>query len=168
VWRVALLVLLVPVGCSRSAPTPEEPGLATVVEVLDGDTVVVDLGGGQETVRLIGVDTPETHHPDRPVECFGPEASDHTARLLPDGTAVRLTRDREARDRYDRFLAYVHRADDGLFVNLDLVEQGFADAQAYAPNLAHQRELQLAEATARAEGRGLWAACGGADTPAAG
>ena len=76
--------------------------------------------GRDERVRLIGIDTPETVDPRKPVQCFGKEASDHTKALLPAGTAVRLERDAEARDRYDRLLAYVYRASDGLFVNLEL------------------------------------------------
>ena len=100
--------------------------------------------GEQETLRLIGVDTPETVDPDQPPECFGAEASAHTKELLPAGTEVRLTRDVEARDRYDRLLVYVERAEDGLFVNLDLVAGGWADDYPYPPNVAHQRDFALA------------------------
>ena len=124
--RFALFSLLLVVGCTRTAAAPADPGAATVVEVVDGDTVVVDIGGRQETLRLIGVDTPETVDPDQPPECFGAEASAHTKELLPVGTAVRLTRDVEARDRYDRLLVYLERAEDGLFVNLDLVAGGWS------------------------------------------
>jgi len=165
--RFDLLVsFLLVAGCTRTAAAPTDPGAATVVEVVDGDTVVVDLAGQQETLRLIGVDTPETVHPDRPPECFGAEASAHMKELLPQGTAVRLTRDVEARDRYDRLLAYLHRADDGLFVNLDLVAGGWADDYPYPPNVAHQRDFALATSRARAQGLGLWGTCGDADTPA--
>lgn len=164
--RPVLFLLLLATACTRSAAGPAEPGLATVVEVVDGDTVVVDLSGRRETLRLIGVDTPETVDPDQPPECFGAEASEHTAALLPEGTEVRLTRDVEARDRYDRLLVYLHRAEDGLFVNLDLVEGGWADDYPYPPNTAHQRELAVATSRARAADLGLWGACGGADTPA--
>ena len=82
----------------------------------------------EERVRLIGIDTPETHVEDGPPECFGPEASAFTAGLLPAGTAVRLERDVVGRDDYGRLLAYVHRLDDGLFVNLAIVHQGYATA----------------------------------------
>jgi micrococcal nuclease len=163
----ALIVLgLVLSGCARAAAPSAEPGLATVVEVVDGDTVVVELQDRQETLRLIGVDTPETVDPDQPPECFGAEASAHTKQLLPKGTEVRLTRDVEARDRYDRLLVYVERADDGLFVNLDLVAGGWADDYPFAPNEAHARDFALAASRARADGLGLWGACGNADTPA--
>ncbi len=164
--RFALFSLLLVVGCTRTAAAPADPGAATVVEVVDGDTVVVDIGGRQETLRLIGVDTPETVDPDQPPECFGAEASAHTKELLPVGTAVRLTRDVEARDRYDRLLVYLERAEDGLFVNLDLVTGGWADDYPYPPNVAHQRDFALAASRARADGLGLWGTCGEADTPA--
>jgi micrococcal nuclease len=164
--RFALLFALILAACARSAAAPGEPGLASVVTVVDGDTVVVDLGGRQETLRLIGVDTPETVDPDQPPECWGAEATAHTREVLPEGTEVRLTRDLEARDRYDRLLVYLHRAEDDLFLNLDLVAGGWADDYPYPPNTAHQRELAVATSTARAEGLGLWGACGGSDTPA--
>ena len=86
-------------------------------------------------------------------------------RLLPAGTVVRLERDVEARDRYDRLLAYVIRDEDDVLVNRLLVEEGFAEAISYPPNLAHQGELDRAEAEARAAGKGLWPACGGTDVP---
>ncbi len=164
--RVLLLSCLLVAGCTRTAAAPTDPGAATVVEVVDGDTVVVDLAGRQETLRLIGIDTPETVDPDQPPECWGAEASAHTKALLPAGTAVRLTRDVEARDRYDRLLVYVERTEDGLFVNLDLVAGGWADDYPFPPNVAHQREFALAVSQARAEGLGLWGTCGDADTPA--
>ena len=163
--RVLFLSSLLVIGCTRTAAPPTDPGAATVVEVVDGDTVVVDLSGQHETLRLIGVDTPETVDPDQPPECFGAEASAHTKELLPAGTEIRLTRDVEARDRYDRLLVYVERAEDGLFVNLDLVAGGWADDYPYPPNVAHQREFALAVSQARAEGLGLWTTCGNADTP---
>lgn len=164
--RALVLFLLFPLACTRTSAAPAAPGAATVVHVVDGDTVVVDLAGRQETLRLIGIDTPETVDPDQPPECFGAEASAHTKELLPEGTAVRLTRDVEARDRYDRFLVYIERAEDGLFVNLDLVAGGWADDYPFPPNVAHERDFALAVAQARAEGRGLWGTCGNADTPA--
>jgi micrococcal nuclease len=159
-----LVLLFLAPACTRHAPSTG--GVATVDHVVDGDTVVVDLGGRSETLRLIGIDTPETVDPNTPPECWGTEASDHTKDLLPEGTEVQLTRDVEARDRYDRLLVYVERAEDGLFVNLDLVAGGWADDYPFPPNVAHQRDFALAAADARREGLGLWGACGNADTPA--
>jgi micrococcal nuclease len=141
-----------------------DPGLATVVRVVDGDTLVVDLDGSEESVRLIGIDTPETVAPGRPVECYGAEASDHLGALTPAGTEVRLERDVEPRDMYDRLLAYVYRVDDGLFVNRAQVDGGYAEAKDYPPNTARRAELHRVQQVARAGGVGLWGACGGADT----
>ena len=155
------------VGEMRSVREPAPPGTARVVRPVDGDTVVVDIDGQEESVRLIGIDTPESVAQDRPVECYGPEAKERTAELLPGGTLVRLERDVEARDRYDRLLAYVIRDEDGAFVNRLLVEEGFAESMAYPPNTTRQAELDEAEAEARADERGLWAACGGTDVPLA-
>lgn len=129
---------------------------ATVERVVDGDTIV--LAGG-ERVRLIGVDTPETKDPRKPVQCFGEAASAHTSALLPPGTAVRLEHDVEPRDRYGRTLAYVYRASDGLLVNADLVASGFAQILTIPPNVAHVDEFRALQTEAREAGRGLWSAC---------
>lgn len=162
----ALLVLAagawLALGDGRGDPAAE-PGLATVVRVVDGDTLVVDLGGAEESVRLIGIDTPESVAPGQPVECYGVEASEHLGSLVPAGTEVRLERDVEARDTYDRLLAYVHRADDGLFVNRRQVEAGYAEASHYPPNTAYRAELRQLEQAARAGDVGLWGACGHTD-----
>jgi micrococcal nuclease len=157
---VALLVTVVATGANGrgQAGRPQRP---TVVRVVDGDTVVVRLRGGEETLRLVGIDTPETVKPDAPVECYGPEASARTKALLPPGTPVRLERDLEARDRYGRLLAYVFRQPDDLFVNLSLATDGFARTLSIAPNVAYSDRLAGATAEARRAGRGLWGACAG-------
>ena len=128
---------------------------------LDGDTIVASIDGTEERVRLIGIDTPETKKPDTPVQCFGPEASDFTKSLLPKGTPVLLVRDIEARDKYDRLLAYVYRTRDGLFVNLDIMRQGFARLLTIPPNVAHVDEFVAAAKAARKENLGLWGGCSG-------
>lgn len=129
---------------------------AVVDRVVDGDTIVVDDG---ERIRLIGIDTPETVKPGSPVECFGKEASRRMNTLLPEGTHVRLVRDADATDRYDRTLSYVYRLDDGLFVNAAMVRDGFAYAYTVPPNVAHAEEFVALQAEAREADRGLWAAC---------
>jgi micrococcal nuclease len=154
-------------GASTAGASSREPGSATIVAVVDGDTLQVRFPQRRDpdAVRLIGIDTPETHGAGGLRECFGKEASEHTSSLLPPGTEVRLVRDVEARDRYARLLAYVYRKRDGLFVNLALARDGFAVPLTIAPNVAHTSELVAASAAARTAGRGLWATCGGADTP---
>jgi len=137
---------------------PGGTATAQVTRVVDGDTVVVALDGREERVRYIGVDTPETVAPGAPVECWGPAASALNRRLVA-GRRVTLRFDRELRDRYDRLLAYVHRADDGLFVNARLVRDGAARTLPIAPNTAHAAELAALQAGARAARRGLWGAC---------
>lgn len=145
---------------STSASTTDAvlpPGADRTVErVVDGDTIVID---GGERVRLIGIDTPESADPRKPVECFGREASQFMESLLPPGTNVRLVDDVEQADRYGRTLAYVYRLEDGLFVNLELTEQGYAVAATFPPNVAHVDEFVEATRRAREAGRGLWSAC---------
>lgn len=136
---------------------------AIVKEVVDGDTVIAEVADRTERVRLIGIDTPEATGGFLPVECYGDEASEFTKSLLPPGTEVRLTRDAEARDRYDRLLAYVHRAGDGLFVNLEIAAKGYAEALVIDPNTTHASAFYAVAATARDQGLGLWGACGSAN-----
>jgi micrococcal nuclease len=166
------VVAMTVAGCRATAPaavaSPEgavRPANAVVERVIDGDTVRVRLGGGHHTVRLIGVDTPETVDQRRPVQCYGHEASDHTAGLLPPGTPVELVLDAEARDDYGRLLAYLYRSADGAFVNLDLAAGGFADALRIEPNTAYAADIAAAVRAARDAGRGLWGVCGGPDVP---
>lgn len=158
---LALGAGLLATACSPPLPSPDTSGRVTAVvtEVTDGDTVVLDFDGRRESVRLIGVDTPETKHPKKPVECFGPEASARTLSLLPPGTEVEVERDVEARDRYERLLVYLRRTSDDLFVNLDLVATGHARPYPYEPNTALAQEFAAAAVTAQQAGLGLWGAC---------
>ena len=167
-WILALgAVVLVACGaCSATANAARPPGTGSVIRIVDGDTIHVRLNGNDEDVRLLGIDTPETHKPNTPVECFGIEATKHIGQLIPAGTAVQLVRDVDARDRYGRLLAYVYRSRDHLFVNLEMVRAGFAAAYTYPPNVSHADEIVAAAADAREHGRGLWKACGGGHVPA--
>lgn len=141
------------VGCGSSAPSASDT--AQVRRVVDGDTILLTSG---ERVRLIGVDTPESVKPGTPVQCFARRASAFTHALL-DGAAVRLVHDAERRDRYGRLLAYVYRARDGLFVNAELVRDGYARTLAIAPNTAHAAQFAALASAARHAGKGLWGAC---------
>lgn len=151
------------VGTAAAPTASAQAGAATVVKEVDGDTIRVHIQGVEERVRLIGIDTPETHGPGGLRECFGAEAADRMAALLPEGTAVRLVRDVEARDKYNRLLAYVYRASDGLFVNLALAQEGYATTLTYPPNVAHTDEFVAAVRTARERSLGLWQKCGSPD-----
>lgn len=133
---------------------------ATLVRVVDGDTIDVRIDGTEERVRLIGIDTPETKKPDTPVECFGPEATAFTTSLLPEGIALHLERDVEARDAYGRLLAYAYLAD-GTFVNLEIARQGYAQPLTIPPNVAHADEFVAAARAAEATDVGLWGGCSG-------
>lgn len=136
-------------------------GVATqgrVVRVVDGDTIKVALGGRRETVRYIGIDTPESVKPNTPVECFAKAAAGANARLVL-GRAVRLVSDREQRDRYGRLLAYVYRARDGVFVNERLIRDGYARTLRIRPNTRHASRFSVLQNLAKSERRGLWARC---------
>ncbi|MEO1064655.1 MAG: thermonuclease family protein [Actinomycetota bacterium] len=148
-----------------AATEEDRPDLGVVVQVLDGDTADIEVQGVVERVRFIGIDTPEPVGGRRDAECFGDEASDLTRRLLPEGTVVRLERDVEGRDVFDRLLAYVFRVDDELFVNLHLAETGYADQLNIEPNSAYAGVIGSAVRSAREQGLGLWGACGSADVP---
>jgi micrococcal nuclease len=127
-----------------------------VVAVVDGDTLDVAWGERRERVRLLGVDTPETVDPDRPVGCYGPEASAFAHRRLQ-GRTVRLEFDRERRDRFGRLLAYVDV--DGHRFNDELLAGGYARLLVIPPNGRHARAMLDKELGARSAGRGLWGAC---------
>lgn len=143
-----------PAAIGRGAAVP-----AQVTRVVDGDTIKVSLPGGSDTVRYIGVDTPETRRPGTPIECFGKAAGAHN-RALVEGEAVTLRTDAEPRDRYGRLLAYVHRRRDGLFVNAALVRDGFATVLTVPPNVRHAELFVDLERRARQRESGLWRACG--------
>lgn len=130
---------------------------------VDGDTLWVH---DHEKVRLIGIDTPETHDPAEAVQCFATEAAAFLSELLPLGTEVRLVHDVERLDQYGRTLAYIYRVSDGLFVNAELVREGYAQAYTVPPNVAHADEFVALQRRAREAGRGLWGTCDDAPVPA--
>ncbi len=161
-----LVASLITIGAASSAVTgctqrPEpDNGLATVAHVVDGDTIDVEIGGRTERVRLTGIDTPETKKPNSPVECWGPEASAFTESLLPVGTVVRIERDIVGRDDYGRLLGYVYLVDrSDLFVNLEIVEQGFAQPLTIEPNSTFAPAFAAAARRAERSDRGMWGAC---------
>ncbi len=146
------------IGLGSSSPGSASGRSVLVQRVVDGDTIKVSTTDGLETVRYIGVDTPETKKPGTPVQCFGKRASRENERLV-EGQRVRLVTGLEARDRYGRLLAYVYRQRDGAFVNERLLAGGFARTLSIAPNTRYATRFAVTQARARAAGAGLWAAC---------
>ena len=129
-----------------------------VLSVVDGDTIVVQPGSGApRTVRIRGVDTPETKKPGVPIQCFGPEASAFTHRMLG-GRRIRLGYDVEHHDKYGRTLAAV--IVDGHDYARTLLAEGYARLLVIAPNGRHSRDYLALELDARLQRRGLWGACG--------
>lgn len=157
-----LFTLLVLVAAACSSPhTIDESGnvIARVVDVIDGDTVQISIGRRTETLRLIGVDTPETKHPTKPVECWGPEASAFTHSILPRATEVIIVRDVHARDKYGRLLAYLYRRSDKMFVNRELIRGGWARSLSIPPNTTYESVFERDLLTAQDGQLGLWRHC---------
>lgn len=126
-----------------------------VVRVVDGDTIIVNIDGEETRLRLIGVDCPESVHPDKSKNThFGKLASDFTRSKL-EGRYVSMEYDKEKLDRYDRHLAYVYL--DGVMFNETLLEEGLAKAKAYPPNTKYKDEFEEIEKKAKEEDRGMWA-----------
>lgn len=156
---LTFLVLLALLGAAETLWTlsggDPQGGRALVTEVVDGDTVHVGRGWRRTSVRLIGVDAPETVHPERPVGFYGPEAAAFTRRSL-EGRWVRLEFEPEDLvDRYGRLLAYLF-LEDGTLFNPELVRQGYARAYTRFP-FRYRQEFRRAERQAREAGQGLWA-----------
>ena len=134
-----------------------------VDRVVDGDTIKIDMNGQIESVRLIGINTPETVDPRRPVECFGKEASDRM-KDLASGKIVRLEYDasQNYRDTYNRILAYVY-LEDGQMLNRKMIAEGYAYEYTYMTPYLYQAEFRRLQQLAKSSGRGLWSeeSCGG-------
>lgn len=137
-------------------PIPEDAQEAQVINVVDGDTIKVRIDGETQTVRYIGIDTPETKHPNKPVEWMGPEATEANKELVA-GKEVWLVKDVSETDQYGRLLRYVYLAD-GTFVNAELVKQGYAQASTYPPDVEHSELFAELQSEARENERGLWGA----------
>ncbi len=142
-----------------SITTHNEEEKATVIRVIDGDTIRVDIGKEQKgmTIRLIGVDTPESVHPNKPVECFGKEASDYLKKLVA-GKNVRLVRDPSQGDldKYGRMLRYAY-LEDGTFVNEQIIAEGYGHEYTYDEPYQYQERFRQAQEQAQRDKKGLWA-----------
>lgn len=138
---------------------PKRSYATSVTSVTDGDTIRATVDGKQTSIRLIGIDTPESSTSTRPEECGGEEATQFLRSILPKGTPILLTRDQELLDPYDRLLAYVFRKYDGLFVNLAIAKYGMADELSFPPNTLHASHIRKAVTAARTSGAGVWGLC---------
>lgn len=132
-------------------PSETKEEIFKVVNVVDGDTVKLESG---EVVRYIGIDSPETMHPSKPVQCFGKDAGEKNRELV-EGKEVRLVKDVSETDKYGRLLRYVYVGD--IFVNDYFVRNGYAKASSYPPDVKYQDQFRQAEEEARNNKRGLWA-----------
>lgn len=148
---------LSPPPSADETPSQGQPTIALVeaevVRVVDGDTIQVDIDESLYKVRYIGIDTPETVHPQKPVEYFGKEASEKNRELV-EGKEVHLEKDISETDKYGRLLRYVWV--DDLFVNAELVRLGYAHVATYPPDVKYQDLLLQLEREAEEAGLGLW------------
>ena len=143
-----------------SPPKTILPEAFFVTKVIDGDTIVLENG---QKVRYIGIDTPELHHPKKEVECFSRQAFEENKKLVL-GKKVFLQKDISEKDKYDRLLRYVFldekmSTDEGSFVNLYLVKNGFAYAATFPPDVKYADLFLTAQKEARQKNLGLWQKC---------
>lgn len=152
---LATPLALFPALSHSSDRAPRPPISVRVVRVIDGDTIeACCIGWKRESIRYIGINTPETDHPTKGVEAYGKEAKEANRKLVA-GKTVRLEFDVQQRDRHGRLLAYVY-LDDGTFVNAWLVEQGYAQVMTVPPNVKHQQLFLKLQLEAEETRRGLW------------
>ena len=149
------LVLLLAAAVAWAAVTLTGDGQDTslVTRVIDGDTIELENG---QVVRYLLIDTPETVHPEKPVECFGPEATERNRQLV-EGRRVRLEKDVTDRDAYGRLLRYVYI--DEAMVQGELIREGYGYVYSRQPDVKYLRDIAALEREAREQGAGLWMAC---------
>ena len=136
-------------------PPAEQSDAYTVVRVVDGDTIIVDMDGTKERIRFIGLDAPESVHPDEEQNVeYGEIAAAFTTEQL-EGKTVTLEFDVEKRDQYDRLLAYVYL--DGKMFNKTLLEEGHAKVTTYPPNVRYVDDFVALQKQAQRHGKGIWA-----------
>ena len=144
-------VLAIAVGVNVLA---DDDNRGEVVRVVDGDTLIAEVAGQELTIRLLNIDTPETKHPDHPVQCLGPEATAFLTERLPAGTEIELEYDEEREDRYGRALAGVVESDS--LVNAEIAAAGLGVPVLFEPNDRFLREVTEASEDARENARGLF------------
>ena len=150
-----LLLFILVLLTSCSSTLPDNLHEATFVRVVDGDTLIANIDGKEEYVRLILVDTPETKHPKQPVQPFGPEASAFMEHTYKPSDTIQLEYGPEKRDIYDRILAYVYTEDGDMFNKL-LLKKGLARVAVYPPNDKYVDEFRKLEQKAKKQKIGIW------------
>lgn len=163
---VIILVVLIWASQQKIVEKPKEAVVTTtkareisklflVTRVIDGDTIEVQTSQGLERVRYIGIDTPEMNDKRPEIRELATKARQKNEELVL-GKKVKLEKDISEKDYFRRLLRYVY-LEDGTFVNLELVKQGFAKMATFQPDVRHSADFLLAEQTARQKGLGLWA-----------
>lgn len=164
-WRAVFILAIAGLGVTayrladnNLALSSRQPGLYSINHFIDGDTIAVNMNGSVETIRFIGVDTPETHKPNTPVQCYGEAAAAYTKQLIG-SQKVRLQADSldTNRDRYGRLLRYVYLPN-GTLIEASLIANGYGFAYTDFP-FEKSAEFMLAEQAAKTGGKGLWSAC---------
>lgn len=139
---------------SNSLPAPDYGSLIKVSKVIDGDTIELENG---ERLRYIGIDTPESKDPRKPVQCFAEQASERNRKLV-EGKLIKFYKDVNQRDKYNRLLGYVY-LEDGTFINLELVKTGYAFSYPYTPDISKQEQFNESQSLAMSNKIGLWKDC---------
>ncbi len=151
---IICIVLALPLAaCEQPTVVPPDAVEALATRAVDGDTIEVEIEGESYKVRYIGIDTPELHHPEKPVGYYAQEAYEKNKELV-EGKTVYLEKDVSETDRYGRLLRYVYTED--VFVNAYLVQHGYAQASTYPPDVKYQEQFTELQREAREAGRGLW------------
>lgn len=165
-WLIFVLIVALVSGTQsgwlNKAPQvaqQNQPGLYSIARYVDGDTIDVDMNGSVETVRFIGVDTPETHKPNTPVQCYGPDAAAYTKSQISKFGKVRLQADPldTNRDRYGRLLRYVYLPD-GTLLDEQLIQKGYGFAYVAFP-FEKKEQFAADQKSAQDAKLGLWGAC---------
>jgi len=150
-WDKRWWVVLILIGLGLALfPFESKREKVRVVKVIDGDTIKLENG---QIVRYIGIDAPETVHPDKPIQCYGKEAFSKNKELV-EGKEIEMEKGVPETDEYARLLRYIWVED--IFVNEYLIREGFARSSTYLSGVEYQDRFEEAESKAREEGIGLW------------
>lgn len=143
---------------SNQSTAAEFENTYNVLNVVDGDTITIETEDGEQSIRLIGIDTPEVDPNKGGPECYGLEAKMRTKSLVEENIKIETDPSQGMRDKYDRLLAYIRLAD-GSLLNETLIKEGYAREYTYNKPYRYQGEFKISQTQARRENRGLWSAC---------